>query len=125
MSLSTPCKSFSDTYRDTDSATSLGSPFHREEILPDVQPEPPLVQLESIPSCPLTSYTGEEAGPHLTTASLLVVVESNNISHAPPLLQTKQSQFPQLLPISLVLQTPHSFIALLWTHSRATMSFML
>lgn len=38
-------------------------------------------------------------------------------------LQTKQSQLSQPLLIRLVLQTPHSFIALLWTCSRALMSF--
>jgi len=37
------------------------------------------------------------------------------------LLQTQQSLF---LPITLVLQTPHSFVAHLWTHSRASMSFL-
>lgn len=33
-------------------------------------------------------------------------------------------QFLQPLPTSLVLQTPYSFIALLWTCSRASMSFL-
>ena len=28
-----------------------------------IQPDPPLVQLEAITSCPITSYVGEEADP--------------------------------------------------------------
>jgi len=49
----------------------------------------------------------EEGDPHPTTSSFQVVVESNEISPEPPLLQTEQSQFPQLLPIRLVLRIPH------------------
>ena len=64
------------------------------------------MQLEAIPCCSITSYTGEEADPHLTTTSFQEVVESNNVSSEPTLLQTEQLQFPQL-PIRLVLQTPH------------------
>lgn len=37
-------------------------PFH-EEILPNVQPEPPLVQLEAMTSGPVACYLGEEATP--------------------------------------------------------------
>ncbi len=71
------------------------------------------MQLEAIPSSPITSYVRKEADPHLTTTSLQVAVEGNNVSPELPLLQTEQSQLPQLLPIRLVLQTPHSFVALL------------
>jgi len=63
----------------------------------------------------LSSYRcslGEKANSHLTTSSLQTVVESNKVSPEHPLLHAEQSQFPQLLPIRLVLQTPHSFIAL-------------
>jgi len=69
-------------------------------------------------------YMGEEANPHLNTASFQVVVESDKVSPEPYLLQTEQPQFPQLLPIRLALQTSHSFAALLWTRSRASMSFL-
>jgi len=50
---------------------------------------------------------GEEADPHLTTSSLLVVVGSDKDAAEPPLLQAKQSQLSQLLLIILVLQTAH------------------
>ena len=67
------------------------------------------MQLEAILSSIIASYMGEEANPHLTTASLQVVVESDKVTPKPPLLQTIQSQLPQLLLIRLVLQTPHQF----------------
>ena len=65
------------------------------------------MQLEAIPPSPITSYVGEEANSHLTTASLQVVVESNKVSPEPPLLLTRYSQFTQSLLIRPVLQTPH------------------
>ena len=57
----------------------------REVVFPRAQPEPPLAQLEVIPSSPITR---EEVDPQLTTSSLQVVIESNNVSPEPPLLQT-------------------------------------
>jgi len=70
-----------------------------EEIFPSIQPEHPLVQLEAIPSRSITSYVGEEANHHLTTNSLQVVIESNKVTPECLLLQTEQSQLPQLLLI--------------------------
>jgi len=67
---------------------------------------------------------GEEADPHLTTASFQGVVEKDKVSPEPLLLQTKQSQFPQLLPLAPVLHTLHSFVALLRTRSKASAAFM-
>ncbi|KAK4820222.1 hypothetical protein QYF61_021727 [Mycteria americana] len=55
----------------------------------------------------IASYLGEETDPHLSTTSFQAVVESDKVSPQPPLLQTKQSQFPQPLLIRLVLQTLH------------------
>lgn len=66
-----------------------------------------MAQCEVIPSGPISSYLGEQADPHLSTTSLLGAVESNMVSPATPLLQVKQSQFPQLLIIRLVFQTLH------------------
>ena len=62
----------------------------------------PLAKLEAIPSRPIASYMGEDADPHLTSASLQADVDSNKVSPEPPLLQTKQSQLLQLLLIGLV-----------------------
>ena len=52
---------------------------------------------------------GEEAKSFLITTSLQEVVECNEVSPEPPLLQTEQSQLSQQLLIRLVLQTPHQF----------------
>ncbi|KAK4829773.1 hypothetical protein QYF61_006572 [Mycteria americana] len=82
----------------------LDNPFS-EEKFPNIQSKPPLAQLEAISSRPITCYLGEETDPHLSTTSFQVVVESDEVSPQPPLLQTKQSQLPQLLLIRLVLQT--------------------
>ena len=52
----------------------------RKIVFPNVQPKSPLAQLEAIPSGPLNSYAREEADPQLTTTSLQLVTESNNVS---------------------------------------------
>ncbi|KAK4827063.1 hypothetical protein QYF61_013704, partial [Mycteria americana] len=91
---------------DGESVPMLDNPLG-EEKFPNIQSKPPLAQLEAISSCPITCYLGEETDPHLSTASFQVVVESNEVSPQPPFLQAKQSQLPQPLLISLVLQTLH------------------
>ena len=58
------------------------------------------MQLQTIPFCPLFSYTVEEANLYLDIISFQIRREL-------PFLQTKQSQFPQLLLTGLALQTPH------------------
>ncbi|KAK4816344.1 hypothetical protein QYF61_015658 [Mycteria americana] len=78
-----------------------------EEIVPHIQSKPPLAKLEAISSRPMTCYSGEETDTHLTTTSFQVVIQSDKVSPQPPLLQIKQSQFPQLLLIRLMLQTLH------------------
>ena len=45
-----------------------------------MQPEPPLVQLEAIPSSLFTSYLGEESDTHLATSSFRVIVKSDQVS---------------------------------------------
>ena len=109
MSLSTTSTHLLNTSRDGDSTTSLGSLFQyfdnpfSEEIFPNIQSKPPLVQLEAIFSRPVTCYLGEETDTHLTTTSFQVVVESDKVSPEPPLLQAKQPQCPQLFLTGLVL----------------------
>ena len=46
----------------------------------NMQHDPPLIELEAIPSSPAATYMGEETDPQLTTASCQAVVESDNIS---------------------------------------------
>ncbi|KAK4824091.1 hypothetical protein QYF61_010602 [Mycteria americana] len=75
-----------------------------KETFPNIQSKPPLARVEAISSHPITRYLGEETNTHLTTPSFQVVVESNKVSPQPPLLQTKQTQFPQPLLIRLDFQ---------------------
>ncbi|KAK4820738.1 hypothetical protein QYF61_004419 [Mycteria americana] len=78
---------------------------HSEVKFPNIQSKPPLAQLEAVSSRPITCYLGEETDTHLSTPSFQAVVESDEVSPQPPFLQAKQPQFPQPLPIRLVLQT--------------------
>jgi len=69
MSLSATSKHSLYTSWDGASTTPgqpIPAPAHS---FPNIQPESPLAQLEAIPSSPIASYVGEEAEPHLTTAS--------------------------------------------------------
>jgi len=111
MSLSTKSKYFLNTSRIGDPTTSLGSLFQHLSMLSEKEffltsNLNLLAQLEAIPTCPITSYVGEE-----------VFLE-------PPCFPAEQSQLPQPLFIRLVLQTTHSFIALVWTCSRVSTSFL-
>ncbi|KAK4806827.1 hypothetical protein QYF61_005623 [Mycteria americana] len=85
-----------------DPVPMLDHPFG-EEIFPNIQSKPPLVQLEAISSCPIACYLGEETDNHLATTSFQVVVESDTVSPQPPFLQAKQPQSPQPLLIRLLL----------------------
>ena len=80
----------------------LDNPFG-EEIFPNIQTKPPLVQLEAISSHPITCYLAEETDTHLATTSFQVILESDKVSPEPPFLQAKQPQFPQPLLRRLVL----------------------
>jgi len=55
----------------------------RKQIFPNIQSEPPLMQLEAVSSHPSAGYLGEEINPHLTTPSCQVVVESDEVSSEP------------------------------------------
>jgi len=51
------------------------------------------MQLEAVPSHPITSYMGEEAKPHLITTSFQGIVESDKVSDEPSALQSNQSPY--------------------------------
>lgn len=77
-----------------------------EEILPNIQPEPPLAQLEAISSWPETGSLGEEANPHLPTVSFQVTLESDKVPPESPFLQAKPPQLSQLLLIRTCVPDP-------------------
>lgn len=63
----------------------LDSPLH-EEIFPNMQPKPFLMQLDSASSHPVTFYQREEPDPHLVAPSCQGVVEHNKVTPEPPFL---------------------------------------
>ena len=68
-----------------------------KEMLPDVQSEPPLGQLWTIPTRPGTGSQGEELSTSLSTFCPQGAIESNEAAPRPPFLQTRQAQSSQLL----------------------------
>jgi len=125
MSLSTTYKYFLNTFRVGDSTTSVGRPLQLlttvgEGIFLNIQPESPQKQCEALPTCPISSYLGEEADAHLAAASFQTVGESSKVSPEPPLLQTEQSQFPQPLLIRLVLLMRSFHLSCLIFHERCS-----
>ena len=116
MSRSVTSTCLLNTSRDGDSTTSLGSLFQClttlsvKKFFPNIQSEPPLMQLEAIASCPVGSFLGEETNTLLITTTFHVIVENNKVSPQPPPLHTKQPQSPPTLLIRLVLQTLHQLL---------------
>jgi len=64
----------------------LDNPFS-EEVFPDIQSEPPLVQLEAVSSCPIACYLGKEADTCLAIASFQIVLEIGKVSPEPAFLR--------------------------------------
>jgi len=69
-------------YGDSTNGQPIPVPDHsfEEEIFPNIQPEPLLVQLEATPSSSFASYTGKEADPHHTTTSFQGVIKNYKVS---------------------------------------------
>ena len=108
MFLSVTSPLFLNTSRDNDSTASLGSPFQHLTtllekdffLIPNLNlPWQNLRPFHLLYCC----YMGKEANSHLTTTSFQGTVESDEVSPEPP-LQAEPPQFPQLLPVGLVLQ---------------------
>ena len=78
-----------------------------EEIVPNIQPKPPLSQPEAVSSCPIPCSLGAEPSHLLAPFSFQAVVESDKVPPEPSLLQTKPPQVPQPFPITFVLQALH------------------
>lgn len=78
-----PCTTYSNAW-----------PPEQWKIFSNVLSEFLLSQFKAITSSPITAGTAGETSPHLTENSLSV--ENDEIFHELPLLQTKQTQLPQL-----------------------------
>lgn len=95
--------------------SNVQQPF-QEEILPDVQPEPPLVQLEATSSCPVTC-----CHPHLATTSFQVVVESDKISCDSPFSRLNTPSSLSHSSQNLLSKPLPRFTACLWKFSSTSM----
>ena len=51
-----------------------------KEVFPDIQPKPPLAQLEAISPRPVTCHQWEETNPALAVITFQVFEESNKVS---------------------------------------------
>ena len=97
----------------------LNNPFCKE-VFSDIQPKPTLVQLEAISPHPVTY----EINSTLAVRTFQILEESNKVSPQPPLPHTEQPQFLQSLLIGIFSKAFTSFVALLWTCSSTSMSFL-
>ena len=75
----------------------------REEVLPHVQTELPMLQFVPIAPCPVTGHHWKEFGPILLTPILEIFVSIYKVPSQPSLLQTKEApkdsihhQYPSL-----------------------------
>ena len=78
-----------------------------EEMFPHVQPEPPWVQLWTIPMCPVPGSQGEELSTSLSMSSPQEAAGSNEVAPHPPFLQTRQAQNLRLLLLGHASQPFH------------------
>jgi len=87
------------------------TPHHSiwEEIFPNIKPAPPLAQLTAASSRPIA--VREEAHPTSTQPPFRQLWRAIRSPLSLLFSRIKKTQFPQLLPMRLVLQTPHSFVA--------------
>ena len=79
----------------------------REEVLPPVQTELPLVQFVPIAPCPVAGHHWEESGPVLLTPTLQIFLGISKVPSQPSLLQAEEAQLPQLFLVGGMLQSPH------------------
>lgn len=68
-----------------------------EESSPNVQSEPLLTQLCTVPLHSVISYQGEETDTSPSASPPHNIVESNEVPFQPPFLQPRQTKYPQTL----------------------------
>ena len=67
----------------------------REEILPHVQLELPVLQFVPIAPCPVSGHYWKEFGPNLLTPTFEISISIYKVPSQPSLLQAEQAQLPQ------------------------------
>jgi len=78
----------------------------REEVLPHVQLELPVLQFVPVAPCPVTGHHCKESGPVLLTHTLQIFISISRVPSQPSLLQAKQAQLPQPLLVGEMFQSP-------------------
>jgi len=95
------------------------------EVLPRVQMELPVLQFVPIVPCPVAGHHWKESGSILLTPTLIsIFICIYKVPSQPPLLQAKQAQLPRPFLIREMLQSLIIFMALLWTLSSSSSSFL-
>ena len=115
--------------RDGASTTSLGNLFQCvttlcvKNFLLISNLNLPYLSLRPFPLV-LSLFTLINSRPLSCICSLQVLGGCNEVSLVPFLLQAKQAQFPQSFLTGVVLQPSHHLVALLWTRSNSSTSFL-
>lgn len=102
-------------------------PDHRlgEEPFPDVQPEPPLSQLQANPLDPVAGYQREEISACLSALPREEAVDHREVSPRSPLLRAETIQVTSAAPHTFPSRPFSIFVALLWMLSNTFRSFFL
>ena len=79
----------------------------REEVLPHVQMDLPMLQFVPVAPYPTAGHHWEEFGPILLTPTLQIFISIYQVPSQPSLLQVKQTHLPQPFLIGEMLQCPH------------------
>ena len=79
----------------------------REEVLPHVQTELPVLQFVLVALCPVAGHHWKESGPILLTPTLQIFLGVYKVPSQPSLLQAEQAQLPQPFLRGQMLQSPH------------------
>jgi len=79
----------------------------REEVLPPVQMELPLLQFVPVAPCPVAGHHWKESGPVILTPTLKMFTGISKVPSQPSLLQAEQAQLPQPFLVGEMLQSPH------------------
>jgi len=78
----------------------------REEVLPRVQLELPLLQFVPVAPCPVSGHHWKESGPVLLIPTLQIFIGISKVPSQPSLLQAEQAQLPQPFLLGEMLQSP-------------------
>ena len=91
----------------------------REEVLPHVQVELPVLQFVPVAPCPVAGHLWKESGPILLTPTLEVFLSIYEVASQCSLLQAEQAQLPQPFLIGEMPQSPHHHISFIFPDAKS------